>query len=313
MSSMSSMSSMLLTDACTELRYSKDWTPQTTRWYTSRLALFLAWAMSQGVTTLEDVTPPLVRRYVDYLQSRPSKNGTKLDTHTIHGHVRIIRTLLFWAAAEGLIDEQIPRRIKPPKKEDKVLQTLSDGQIKLLMDAAKLTDTPLRDTALLSLLLDTGCRAAELCGLRLQDVTFAADSAWILVHGKGRKQREIALGRKARLALSRYLHRERRSDDEHVFMGRKGPLAPEGLDRLLYRLRNAAGTDNFIGLSVAAHRWRHTHAVKALEAGMDLYAVSKQMGHADIGVTTNYLKAVTQRQLRQMTISPLDVMGKNTA
>jgi integrase/recombinase XerD len=93
-------------------------------------------------------------------------------------------------------------------------------------------------------------------------------------------------------------------------MGRKGALSPEGLDRLLYRLRDQAGAEHFAGLSVAAHRWRHTHAVKSLEAGMDTFALSKQMGHSDIGVTTNYLKAVSSRQIRSMTISPLDQLGR---
>jgi len=303
---------MLLADACTELQYAKDWTKQTTLWYTKRLALFLRWCEEQGVTTLEAVNPPLVRRYIDYLQHRPAKDGGKLDSHTVHGHVRIIRTLLFWAVSEGLIDENIPKRIKPPRKEEKVLKVLTDQHIKLLLDTAKTKPTPLRDTALLCLLLDNGGRASELCGLLLADVTFTPDTAWILVRGKGRKQREIALGKKARLALSRYIHRERKAntDSDRVFIGTKGPLAPEGLDRLLYRLRDRAGAEHFIGVSVAAHRWRHTHAVKALEAGMDLFAVSKQMGHAEVGITTNYLKAVTARQLRSMTISPLDVMGR---
>jgi site-specific recombinase XerC len=49
------------------------------------------------------------------------------------------------------------------------------------------------------------------------------DAAWILVHGKGRKQREVALGKKARLALSRYLHRERQSESSYVFVGKRGP------------------------------------------------------------------------------------------
>lgn len=66
--------------------------------------------------------------------------------------------------------------------------------------------------------------------------------------------------------------------------------------------------ERFQEVVVAAHRWRHTHVVKALEAGMDLFAVSKQMGHAEIGTTTGYLKAVTARQLRSMTISPLDTL-----
>jgi site-specific recombinase XerC len=90
----------------------------------------------------------------------------------------------------------------------------------------------------------------------MKDITFATDVAWILVHGKGRKQREVALGKKARLALSCYLHRERHSDDENVFIGKKGALSAEGLDRLLYRLRDVAGAQNFVGVRVAAHRSR---------------------------------------------------------
>lgn len=301
---------MRLTDAITELRYSKDWSPQSAAWYDGRFKAFVLWAEQQDVTELEQITPSLVRRYLDYLHNRTTRTGKPLDSFTVHGHIRAVRTLLFWAASEDLIDEKIPKRIQPPKKEQKVLQVLSDKQLALLFKAASMTDTPLRDTSLLYLLLDTGCRASELCGLKMQDVTFTPDAAWILVHGKGRKQREVALGKKARLALSRYLHRERQSDNERVFIGKKGALNSEGLDRLLYRLRDKAGAEHFEGITVAAHRWRHTHAVKALEAGMDLFAVSKQMGHAEIGVTTNYLKAVTARQIRSMTISPLDVMGR---
>lgn len=59
---------------------------------------------------------------------------------------------------------------------------------------------------------------------------------------------------------------------------------------------------------IGAHRWRHLHAVKALEAGRDIFTLSRQLGHADISVTTNYLRVVSARQLRRLTVSPLDVL-----
>lgn len=299
---------MNLDSAFTELSYSKDWTPATFLWYRKRLGAFIQWANQAGVESIEHVTAPLVRRYIDYLRTRPTPKGTPLDSHTLHGHVRAIRTLLFWAVAEDLIDEKVPKRIKLPKREQKVLAVLSDDQIARLMREAARTPTPARDVALLSLLLDTGCRASEICSLTLPDVTFSPDEAWILVHGKGRKQRTVAVGKKARHALHRYIHRERSAPatQEIVFLSGKGPLTPEGLDRLLYRLRDAAGAQHFQGVSVAAHRWRHTHAVKALEAGMDIFTLSRQMGHAEIGVTTGYLKAVSERQLRRLSVSVLD-------
>jgi hypothetical protein len=108
---------MELADAFTELSYAKDWSPSSHAWYTSRLGAFMAWAREHGVTELEDLTTPLIRRYIDHLQHRPTKVGKLLDSFTVHGHVRAIRTLLFWAAAEDLIDEKIPNRIAPPRRE----------------------------------------------------------------------------------------------------------------------------------------------------------------------------------------------------
>lgn len=300
---------MLLEDALVELRYSKDWTPKTLRWYNERLGAFVRWCQGQQLTTLDQLTAPIIRRYIEYLQTRPSqKSGRLLDSFTVHGHIRAVRTLLFWAASEELIDEKLPKKIKPTKRDQKVLKILEDKQLDLLFAAAKKTQTPLRDTALVSLLLDTGCRASELCGLTLDDVHFDHDAVWILVHGKGRKDRPVGLGKRSGMALHRYMKRERRSELPYVFIGKKGQLKPSGLDQLLYRLKKAAGAQYFEGVSVGAHRWRHTHAVMSLEAGTDVYVLSKQMGHADIGVTTNYLRDVSQRQLRTMTISPLDRM-----
>ena len=301
---------MELADAFTELAYAKDWTPSSRAWYTSRLGAFTAWAREHGVTELEELTAPFIRRYIDERRTMPSKSGKPLDSFTLHGRVRAIRTLLFWAAAEDLIDEKIPKRISPPKREQKILTVLSDEQMSRLFRAAQTTDTPARDIALLSLLVDTGCRASELTGLTLEDLHLTPDDAWLLVRGKGRKQRQVALGQKARADLARYLHRARRapSTERHVFLGKRGPLTPEGLDRLLYKLRDQAGAEHFKGVTVAAHRWRHTHAVKALEAGTDVYILSRQMGYSDVSTTGSYLKALSARQARQLAPSVLDVL-----
>lgn len=168
---------MELDAALTELTYSKDWTPASRRWYDARLLPFLTWAKQQGAVNIEDITAPLVRRYTEHLRTRPTKTGKPLDSFTLHGHIRAVRTLLFWAASEDLIDEKVPKRIALPKREQKVLAVLSTDQIRRLLHEAARTDTPARDTALLYLLLDTGCRASELCGLRMEDVTFTPDTA----------------------------------------------------------------------------------------------------------------------------------------
>lgn len=129
------------------------------------------------MTNIEDVTAPLIRRYVEYLRTCPTRTGKPLDSFTLHGYDRAVRTLLIWAAAEDLLDEKVPKCIALPKREQKVLQVLSDDQIARLLRAAAQSATPLRDTALVALQLDTGCHVSELCGLTLDDVTFTPDAA----------------------------------------------------------------------------------------------------------------------------------------
>lgn len=194
---------MQLAAAFTELAYAKDWTPSSRRCFTSRLGAFFAWAEDQGITELERITASLVRRYVDERRTAISRTGKPLDSHTLSGHVRAIRALLHWAVVEGLVDANVPKRIALPRKEQKVLAALSDEQISRLFRAAQAAETRARDTALPSLLLGTGCRAAELTGLTLDDVHLTPDDAWLLVRGKGRKQRQVALGHKARADLAR--------------------------------------------------------------------------------------------------------------
>ena len=304
---------MQLEDACTELRYAKDWTVQTRQWYDRRLGQFIRWCTEQNVTSLEAIDLPLLRRYLEHLKTRRSERDPSkfLDSFTIHGHVRAIRTFLFWAADEELIDEKLPRKFKPPKREKKTIVVLKPQHIERLKAAALKTPTPLRDTALLILLLDAGVRANELCTLEIKNVFFERERTYIIVYGKGRKQRVVPIGKTARLALWRYIHRERKdTESERVFIGRKGPLDVEGLERLLYRLRDAAGAEYFVGVKVAPHRCRHTCAVNKLKHGQNLYAVQNDLGHSSISVTEGYLKGMTDMDILDMSVSPVDQMSK---
>lgn len=305
-----------LTDSLTEFLIAHDYSPATSRWYREKLPAFFRWAAAQSppVTTLDGLTAPLIRRYIDERKTQPSKlTGRPLDSFTLHGHVRALRAWLRWLAAEDLLDPRIPARIALPKKEQKVLRVLDKRQIVRLFLAADTGPTALRDHAVLAVLLDTGIRAAELCGLERSDVHITPEEGYLLIrHGKGRRQREVPLGKKARLALARYL-RSHQSDAVFVGTNRgsgKGvPLTPSGVDQLLYALVDRAGRRHFEGLKLGAHLYRHTFAVNYLEAGGEIYALSRIMGHSEVSTTEGYLRSVTARQVRQRSLSPLDKLG----
>jgi site-specific recombinase XerD len=228
------------------------------------------------------------------------RTGWPLTGVSQRGYMNALRTSLHFCAREEWLDERIPQRLDMPRQERKVLQVLSAEQVRLLFRATAASEAPMRDRALLAVLLDGGLRVAELCRLTLDDAHFERDDAWLMLHGKGRKEREVPLGRTARAHLHRYMHREREapSRERHVFLGRRGPLTQIGVDRALYGLRDEAGARHFAGVRVSAHVGRHTFAVNFLVAGGDVCRLARLMGHSAVAVTERYLIALSAKQAR---------------
>jgi integrase/recombinase XerD len=302
---------MHLHAAVTEFFYSKDFTTDSARFYRRTLASFELWLEAQDVTEVADITTPLVRRYAASLRERVSeRTGQRLTGVSQHGYMNALRTFLNFCVREEWLNERVPQRLEMPKKEKKVLQVLSTEQIRLLFRAIEASTTPERDRAVLSVLLDCGLRVAELCKLTLDDVHFHSNDAWLSIHGKGRKEREVPLGKKSRLALHRYIHnvREAPKAECHAIIGKRGPLTQAGVDKLLYILRDRAGTHHFSGVRVSAHTCRHTFAVGWLQAGGDIYRLSRLMGHGSVAITERYLQAMTSRQARMGNVSILDAL-----
>jgi integrase/recombinase XerD len=294
----------------------KDFTPSATRWYQQKLSAFATWCEHHEAADIELVTAPLVRRYIAEVRvALNPRTGTPMTSNTLHGYVRAIKGFLNWCAREDLISEKVPSRLEMPKREQKVIATFSKDDIQRLLAAAShgLPQYPWfaeRDKAILMLLLDTGIRANELCDLTLDRVRISTDDAYIIVNGKGRKQREVGLGQRSRTQLHRYIHRFRPQTlgELHVFLTRDHkPLHPEGLDRLLYRLRDETGIE---GVRVSAHTFRHTFACAYLMDGGDIYRLSRLLGHTSVVVTEMYLRAFNSRDARRDRRSVLDSLAR---
>ena len=287
--------------------------PGTQRWYLKRLELFCSWCAEQGVE-LEHLKRKHLATYLDQLKTTPSKaTGRILSSHTVHGHARALRAFLnFCAKDEDLqhvLSSPAVKNVPMPRLEKKIIETLTDEQINAMFAACDKEFLPhlvVRDRAILSVLLDTGIRASELCGLTLDCVFLKQEDAHIRVHGKGDKWREVGLGAESRQALHRYISRHRpKVKDIHVFIGRfHEPMQFDALKQLLYRLRDLAGLEKSV--RVNAHIWRHTYAMRYLKNGGDVYKLSRLMGHEHVGITELYLKALRQRDARQTGISVLD-------
>jgi site-specific recombinase XerD len=282
-------------------------TPKTLEWYRQKLQHFAAvLAQEQEITQLEAITPIHLRVFVLYMQQtkadennpvKPTDSERVVSPLTVKGYVQVIRGFFTWCIEEELVTTNPALRLKIPKVPDYLITTFTADQLRDMVAVCDMrTHLGFRDYTLMLLLLDTGIRVSELCGLTIEQV----HEDYITVFGKGRKEREVGISPEVRKLLWKYLAQHRRPaspDTREVFLNARGqPLTPNGVEQLLQRVKEQAGIE---GVRVSAHTFRHTFARMFLERGGEVYKLSRLMGHTDVKTTERYLKEFTSRAARQ--------------
>ncbi len=205
--------------------------------------------------------------------------------------------------AEGRRADDPTATIDSPRRGRALPKLLSEAEVAVMLMRAG--DQPgaagLRMTALMELLYATGMRVSELVALPLSAV--ARDQDFVVVRGKGGKERLVPMTGKARAALAGY--KAVRSDflpdggkeSKWLFpsRGKEGHLTRQRFGQMLKDLAAQAGIDP---ARVSPHVLRHAFASHLLAHGADLRAVQQMLGHSDISTTQIYTGAeVTLRFL----------------
>jgi integrase/recombinase XerD len=284
---------------------------QTQVVYRQKLTVFSEWCTVQGVS-LEQVNNRKVQAFLDWLKANHTSHKTGVDeisSRTANNYVTNIRTLLHWCLDDEEYSQyvklQVVRGIKMPRTEQTIKQVFTDEEIEALFAAAQknpMHQYKLRDTAILALLLDCGLRAEELRTLTVGNVTLARDvqeDSYVKVMGKGRKEREIPLGDRARRALNRYMRQYRKGvkGSEPVFLSRYGgQMSHEALKDVLLRLRD--GSTLLKDVQINPHKFRHSFAARYMANGGDAWDLSRIMGHSSVAITEGYLKSLSAKSVR---------------
>ncbi len=211
-----------------------------------------------------------------------------------------VRQFYRFVLGEGWRGDDPSRRVEAPSKRRSLPKVLSREEIDRLIAAAAARDGAqgLRLACMVELAYASGLRISELTGLTL--ASLARDPAYLIVRGKGGKERLAPLNGAARAAVKAYLAARTqflpKGDKANPWLfpsrGKGGRLTPRRFAQLLDEAAAGAGIDP---ARVSPHVLRHAFATHLLEGGADLRVVQTLLGHADIATTQIYTHVAGER------------------
>jgi integrase/recombinase XerD len=207
-----------------------------------------------------------------------------------------IRTFFRFLNQEGILDTNPVEDIESPKVAKTLPEILTLKEIEQILEQPNL-QTPLgiRDRAMLEMLYATGMRVSELIHLPTHQVNLEA--GFVILYGKGSKERIVPLGSEAMKWVHLYLREsrgilEKGKENSVLFINRSG----RGMSRQRF-WKNLKDYARKAGLRkrITPHLLRHSFASHLLERGADLRSVQMMLGHVDISTTQIYTHVTGER------------------
>ena len=223
-----------------------------------------------------------------------------LSAKTVARSVSVLRGFYRWLADEGALQGNPLEDMESPRTTRSLPEVLSLGEVESLLNQPNPSNPiGIRDKAMLELLYATGLRVSELVHLVLNNVNLEA--GYLIVLGKGDRQRVVPMGQEALHWLRRYLEESRKrllanKQNTHVFVSQWGKgMSRQGFWKIIKKYGLMAG----IRKNISPHILRHSFASHLLEGGADLRSIQSLLGHVDISTTQIYTH-VTRERLKKV-------------
>jgi integrase/recombinase XerD len=261
--------------------------------YASDLAQFAEFLEKRQVT-LSRALREHVREYIQELFSN------QLDGRSVGRKLSAIRHLYRHLLLDGKIKKDPTLNIDLPKQWKVLPKALSREEVGAMLaekhpgrETKREHALALRDRAMIELLYAGGVRVSEVADARLEDLKL--EMGYILVRGKGDKERMVPLGVPAQQALQRYLKNGRevmakQKNSPLLFLGTGGRRLTR---QRVWQLVGKASLSS--GRHASPHMLRHSCATHMVENGADLRTVQTILGHSDISTTQIYTHVALDR------------------
>ena len=254
----------------------------------------ISWTLGHIGKSVTEITADDVRYYIALRLTQD-----KISKVSANNEILCLRTFFAWMNVEEIIPVNPMNKVDRIRADKIKKNAFTDLECEKIRASCKTA----QETAIVEVLLSTGCRVSELIGIRIDDI----QNGKCIVHGKGNKDRTVYFTAKAELAIERFLA-ERHDANPFLFPGGKklaetdkklssspfwyqhpevigdGMREKGAIEQCVRKIGKRAGVEN-----VHPHRFRRTSATLALRRGMPIELVSKMLGHEQLTTTQIYL------------------------
>jgi integrase/recombinase XerD len=258
--------------------------------YSRDLNRYVSFIRSCGIKTIMDITADDVILYL----AQVKKDG--LNARSANRGMAAVRGFYKFLLREKKIDTSPVANIEMAKVWTRLPDTLSQEEMNLLLAQPGLvTPAAVRDNAMMELMYATGIRVSEIISLTINNINWQV--GYLVVMGKGKKERIIPIGKSAYDCLYEYVNKTRPlfvkgRATNIIFLNRSGEgLTRQGFWKVVRKYVIKAGLKK----KVHPHTFRHSFASHLLEGGADLRSVQIMLGHADISTTQIYTHITRER------------------
>lgn len=269
-----------------------------------QLNLFLE--TKRGITKLESITSHDLKSYVRQKQIKG------LKPQSIVSMAKQVKAFFNWCVNEEYLTENPMDKVALPKLPKLLLTGLTTKEVISMMDSFGNTKyLEIRNKAILAMMSDCGLRAMEIAGLKENDVR----ETDIKVFGKGNKERIVFISPALKKILIRYERIKKQYFKDRVQYNNNYFLAYQGKSMSTVAVYNlvveASERVGIKGKRVSPHMFRHYFAVQSIMAGIDVYSLSRLLGHSNISTTHLYLQSLQNNELGKKAMSSSPLMNLN--
>ena len=283
----------------------RNYSERTIKGYKNNILKFARYMKNEfEIVEIEEISHVHIKSYLNFLKG----NGlTEVYINTI---LKNLRSFYKYCFTEGYC-LNVALKVGCLRERKTIIKTFSDDEIRKMMDVYNYSSyIHARNKCIMAILIDTGIRNFELCQLKITDIRETV----IYIMGKGKKERVVPISpylKKIMIKYERiregYLKNNILHYDNYFLSYRNKPLTIEAVERIVRLCGEKANVNKNIRCS--PHTLRHYFAQSQLKNGLDVYSLSRLLGHENVTITKRYLQGLKDKEVLELGVKSSPLMN----